>query len=533
MDMSKKSRFWSGLMSIFKREGLLLPLLSGVFIGTSYIPFPPWAYLFCFVPIWLYWAKQKTLKGVLVGGVVTSFVFTLIGFNWVAYMMHEFAHLDWPFAVAALFVFALGAHLFLPLAGMGWFLVTQRLKLTGGLSFSVMALSTALCEAYTPTLFDWDFGYSWYGAGVPLYQLAEWVGFGGLSALTILVNLPMVYAWNYRNQVLGKRLFAWVLFGFLSCNLVGLWLEHRLPAPDAHVRVLLVQGNIGNAEKVSAELGQGYQTSILAAFMKATDLGLKSSDVRPDLVVWPETAFPALLGEGLRPSEYRETLKAFLQSRQIPLITGAYGYDVETGLLTNSLFVLNPQGDIVHPHYSKTILLAFGEYIPGEDYFPVIRQWLPPIGQFARGQGPTSLLSYKDFKMGPQICYESLFSWFSRSLSDLGAQFIVNATNDSWYGWWQEPYQHMYMTLARGVEYRRPVIRATNTGVSTVSLASGQILERSPVQEVWAGQYDIPYKKQPSPTFFQRTYWLVPSSLWLSLFVLLTLGWARRKEEVK
>ena len=58
-----------------------LPVLSGVFIGTSYIPFPPWAALFCFVPLWLFWQAQTRLPAVLLGGLVTAFVFTLIGFN--------------------------------------------------------------------------------------------------------------------------------------------------------------------------------------------------------------------------------------------------------------------------------------------------------------------------------------------------------------------------------------------------------------------------------------------------------------------
>jgi len=130
--------------------------------------------------------------------------------------------------------------------------------------------------------------------------------------------------------------------------------------------------------------------------------------------------------------------------------------------------------------------------------------------------------------MGAQICYESLFPGFSRSLAELGAQFIVNVTNDSWYGTWQEPYQHMYMTLARGVEFRIPVLRVTNTGISTVSLASGEILDRSPIHEPWTGIYDVAYRKQPSATFYQKWFWLVPSVLWGTLLILLATGWIRK-----
>ena len=190
--------------------------------------------------------------------------------------------------------------------------------------------------------------------------------------------------------------------------------------------------------------------------------------------------------------------------------------------------MLDKDGQLVSPHYSKTILLAFGEYIPGEQIFPQIRDWLPATGHFAKGAGPTQLLEWKGYKMGAQICYESLFPAFSRSLAQLGAEFIVNVTNDSWYGTWQEPYQHFYMTLARGIEFRRPVLRVTNTGISSVALASGEILERSPVHEPWAGVYQIPYLKNPPITFYQTWFGLVPGLLWGSLLVLLGLAVNRR-----
>ena len=502
----------------------LLPVLSGIFIGTSYIPFPPWASLFCFVPLWLFWQHQTRLKPVLMAGFITSFVFTLIGFNWVTYLLHEFAHLDWPIAVLGMGLFAVLAHLFVPLAGLLWFLGQRRFRWAPGLSLSLMALITVLSEAYSPTLFDWNFGYSWYGAGLPLFHWAEIIGFSGLSAVTLLCNLPLLHAWRYRREVRGRQLLAAVLTGFVVLNLGGLWLKHRLPTPDAMVHTLLVQGNIGNTEKIAAELGQGYQEGILKTFMRVTDSAVKSTTQPIDFAVWPETAFPALMGDGLNANAYTEQLQEFLKARQLPLVTGSYSVDLNSSLITNSLFALNRDGDIVPPHYSKTILLAFGEYIPGEQWFPQIREWLPPTGQFARGQGPTTLLKMNGFRIGPQICYESLFPWFTRSLSDLGAQFIVNTTNDSWYGNWQEPWQHMYMTLARGVEFRRPVLRATNTGISTVGLANGDLLEQSPLYREWAGVYAVPFLKNPPVTFYQSVYWLFPALLWGTLVWLLFRG---------
>jgi apolipoprotein N-acyltransferase len=502
-----------------------LPLLSGVFIGTSYIPFPPWASLFGFVPLWIFWSQQTKLKNAFFGGVITAFVFTLIGFNWVTYTLHEFAHLPWFFAGIGMLVFGLVGHLYVPLAGVLWFWGRKKFQWTERLSLWLMALITILCEAYSLTVFDWNFGYSWYGASIPVYQWAEFIGFSGLSVATLLCNLPLYLAWQQRKQRSGKIIFAAVLTGFILLNFGGLWLKARLPEPDAKLNTLLIQASTSNSEKMAAELGEGYTQEIIRRIMALTDKALaehKGSKI--DFAMWPETAFPTLLGEEFKYKEDPVLLSQFLRDRQLTLVTGALGVDVKLRLLTNSLFLLDDQGEIVEPHYSKTILLAFGEYIPFADTFPVIKKFLPQIGQYARGPGPTVLFEWNGFKMGPQICYESLFPKFSRDLSNLGAQFIVNATNDSWYGTWQEPYQHMYMTLARGVEFRRPVLRATNTGISTVSLASGEVLEQSPMMQPWAGLYEVPYLKNPKATFYQEWFWLVPCLLWGSLVSLLAIG---------
>jgi len=507
----------------------LLPILSGVFVGTSYIPFPPWASLFCFVPLWLFWSRQDSLKNVFIGGLVTAFVFTLIGFNWITYTLHEFAHLDWPAAFIGMLFYALIAHLYVPLAGVLWFWGRWAFNWSGGLSVGLMAVIPVLCEAYSLTLFDWNFGYSWYGANIPVYQWAEVIGFSGLSAATLLCNLPLYYAWQWRKETAGKRILAAVVAGFALLNVGGLWLKARLPPPDASFNALLVQASIGNSEKMAAELGKGYSDEILRRYTSLTDEAIKAhGDAKIDFVLWPETAFPALLGEEFKFDDKPVALSQFIRDRQIPLVTGAYSVDSKLRLITNSLFVLNENGVIVPPHYSKSILLAFGEYIPGEQFLPDIRNWLPATGHFARGVGPTQLLGLNGYKMGAQICYESLFPNFSRGLAQLGAQFIVNVTNDSWYGDWQEPYQHMFMTLARGVEFRRPVLRVTNTGISTVSLASGTILEQSPVYQPWAGLYHVPYLKNPPVTFYQTYFWLVPGLLWGALLMLLAVGVKRK-----
>lgn len=500
-----------------------LPVLSGIFIGTSYIPFPPWASLFCFVPLWLFWQQQSKFGYVLLSGVLTSFIYTLIGFNWVTYTLHEFAKVDWFVSGIGMVLFALFGHVFVPVAGMLWFWSRRLVAGCPCLSFALMAVFTALAELYIPMLFKWNFGYSWYGAGLPVYQLAEIIGFTGLSMMTILANFPVLLAWRERASRRGKLGFLAILLVFAGLNGGGVWLKNRLPQPDAAVTALLVQANIGNLEKQAMEHGKGFRTEILNKYLQVTDAGLLQNP-GVDLVMWSETAFPARLGGDYNESEYALSMRAFLRSHQVALLTGAYAKDQKTGLTTNSLFAIDRQGDIVEPHYSKSILLALGEYIPGEETFPWLRTLLPAVAHFGRGPGPTVLLNMHGYAMGPQVCYESLFPEFSKGLADLGAQFFVNATNDSWYGNWQEPYQHLYMTLARGVEFRRPVLRVTNTGISTASLANGEVLGFSPMDTGWSGAYRVAYRAQPPSTFYQRHFDLMPGLLWGGLLGLLAVG---------
>ncbi|MDC9728605.1 MAG: apolipoprotein N-acyltransferase [Methyloprofundus sp.] len=514
------------------RTPWFLPVLSGFFIGTSYIPFPPWASLFGFVPLWIFWAQQTRLKPVILSAVLATFVFTMIGFNWVTYLMHEFAHLPWLAAIGAMILFALIAHLFVPLAGVLWFLGRKYQLYEGRGSIFAMGLLTALMLWLLPMLFKWNFGYSWYGSEVPLYHIAEYIGFSGLSMLTILANVPLYFAWQQRDSKRGKTLLMRVVVAFLLLNVWGLNTKAWLQVPETSFNVLLVQANIGNAQKVAAQFGRGGYADIIHQYQMLTKAGLNEhKEQKVDFVVWSETAFPTVLSPKNSDNDnyYVQKLIKSIQANKVSLITGAYAKQATTGKITNSLFTIDAEGEVQPNYYSKSILLALGEYIPWEDEFPVLRELMPMVGSFGHGNGPNELLYLNDFKIGAQICYESLFPEFSTALADLGAQFIVNVTNDSWYGTWQEPYQHKVMTLARAVEIRRPLIRSTNTGISTVVLATGEVLAESPMQEQWYGLYTVPYSKEPKPTFYQQNIYLMPFTLAGILLLLLLLGIKGRK----
>ncbi len=484
---------------------------SGIMIGTTFIPFPPWALVFCFVPLWLFWIKNShNLKAILVSGFITQFLLTLIGFNWVAHTLQEFGHLPWPAALMGLLLFCGFANLHIPLAGVFWFFLKKKLKLKDLAAIFLLPLLTGFTELTYPMIFDWHFGYTWFWAQLPGIQTAELWGTKFLSTFSIFLNSLVLFSWMYRSKttrlVLGLGTMAIL---FIIINALGAFLKSRIAKTDADINVLIVQANIGNLEKQYAEQGQGFREHIVQQFFELTHRGFEEAPEgqRPDFAIWPETAFPVRLNPAGFQSGLGSHLQRYLKKNKYALFTGSYGYAQDAGGVSNSLFLFDNNGIVQQPTYTKTTLLAFGEYIPGGSWIPQLYNWLPMVAHFSRGKGPV-IQTLNGVRYGPQICYEGLFDWFARKSAQLDAQILVNVTNDSWYGTWQEPYQHLYMTLSRAIEVRRPLIRSTNTGISTVVLADGTILTQSPVHKKWKFLYNVPYHTTaPLTLFSQWGYW--------------------------
>lgn len=498
------------------------PILTGILIGTSYIPFPPWAMFFCFVPLWKFWIEAESAKDVLLSGWISQFVLTFIGFNWVAHTIHEYGHLPWPIAGLGMLFFCSFASLNVPAAGWIWYKLFRHSS--KNVQIAALVTLTAITERLYPMIFDWHFGYTWLWIGWPAYQLADVIGFAGLSTITIAFNGLFVWGyllWRDRRPVL--RPVAIALGALVLLTAVGMLRKAQLATPDGKARVLVVQANISNNDKEYAEHGAATKRFIVEKFFDLTSRALAESSSPPDFALWPETAFPEILTDAYSSAIFVAQLRAYLQMKRLALVTGSYS--VSNRRLSNAMTVLNSSGQIVGS-YSKTHLLAFGEYLPGSTWFPRMKEWVPEIADFGRGEGPKRL-DLGTMKLGGQICYEGLFDGFSRGLAKLGAQMIVNSTNDSWYPDWNEPYQHLYMTLARAVETRRPLVRATNTGISTAVLADGSIQELSPRGQEWFHFFDVPYlQNPPEPPFLSWGFYFIPAILGLTLVALV----ARRKQ---
>jgi apolipoprotein N-acyltransferase len=353
--------------------------------------------------------------------------------------------------------------------------------------------------------------------------LADIIGFQGLSTVTLVLNGLVLWTWwLWREQRRWALAAASVVTSLVVLNLWGAWHGQTAGKSDAILKFLVVQSNISGRDKISV-------SAVINRFSSLTQQGLNVFGAA-DFIVWPEIAFPAVIDTPTLSGTYPVQLKNVIISNQTPLITGGFSRLPSNGKYTNSLFVIGSNGEWLTQPYHKTVLLAFGEYTPMEDWFPALHRWIPEMGDLARGPGPTVLDTGK-VKLGAQICYEGLLDWFSRALANRGAQILINITNDSWFGDWEEPFQHGFQTLARAVEVRLPLVRGTNTGLSTVMLAGGELMTLSPMSQPWFHLYEVPYATKPKATIFMTWgYWLFPAALMIGLFLILLGG--RRKRDL-
>ncbi|CAE79175.1 Carbon-nitrogen hydrolase: apolipoprotein N-acyltransferase [Bdellovibrio bacteriovorus HD100] len=502
-------------------------ILSGILVGTSYIPFPPWALIFCYTPLWIYVTEESSsVKKSFWAGWVTQFILTLIGFHWIAYTAHEFGQLPWAVSYLALLLFCAFMHLYIPVAVAAGTWLRLRFKLSGGQTLFTIALLHALLERTWPVIFEWHLGYTLIWSKIPMYHLADLVGFHGLSAVVLLFNAWMGYVW-LKQSFVKKALSHLSLLALTFAALVGwgFWHGKAWNKFDGETKATVVQANIGNLEKIYAEQGRAYQEVITRKFL---DLSFAAMQKYPqtDILIWPETAFPDYLDQHLLDRKHAQILISGLQPLSRPLITGAYSKDPKADekqdtSTYNALFLVDPLGNNLDKPYRKTELLAFGEYLPLSEQFPFLLKLLPFVSNFGRGHGPEVMkwdTPQGSVRWGGQICYEGLYPSFTRGLAEKGADILVNVTNDSWFGKTFEPQQHLYMTLARAIEVRRPLVRSTNTGVSTAVLANGDVLQKSPLHEEWSGQFVIKYLKNAPLTFF------VQWGHWDWIVILLVLG---------
>ncbi len=235
--------------------------------------------------------------------------------------------------------------------------------------------------------------------------------------------------------------------------------------------VALVQGNIAQDVK--------WEPAFLDKTMQIySRLTLDTAAEKPDLVVWPEAATPFYFQHE---AKYQEMVAGIMKRVGAYLLLGSPAWDQSGGeaKFFNSAFLISPEGQI-RGRYDKIHLVPYGEYVPLKQLFPFIEKMVVGIGDFSSGN-EAKTLQLPSGSFGTLICYEIIFPDLVRRFAEKGAGFLVNITNDAWFGRTAAPYQHLSMAALRAVENRRCIARAANTGVSAIIDASGRIVRQTKI----------------------------------------------------
>ncbi len=415
-----------------------------------------------------------------------GFGHNLLGLYWITEaILVEAARFWWlvPFAVpglAAVMALFIAAPAGLArLARRGW---PRVFALAGGWVLADLA------RQFIATGFPWNpWGSVWELPGLAgdvMIQPAAWIGVLGLTFLTVLLSALPALGWRWRG--VGAALLAvWIGLGFAR-------LQAPLP-PSPGLHVVLVQGNIAQGQKWDRALVM----RIFDRYLSLTRDGIAQAGSGPAVVVWPETASPFLL-------QTDAAARAAISEAtgNSPALVGAvrFGQDDRP---RNSLFAVLPggtlPGEVTGPGemsgpgemtgiYDKWHLVPFGEYQPS--WFPAPFQVVPG-GGFRPGPGPRTLHVPGLPPVGPLICYEAIFPAQVVDEADRPA-WMVNITNDAWFGNSTGPRQHLAAARMRAVEEGLPLLRAANTGISAAFDPRGHELARLGMDRAGVLVVDLP-----------------------------------------
>jgi apolipoprotein N-acyltransferase len=425
-----------------------------------------------------------------------GFGFHLVGLYWITEaILVEAARFWWliPLAVpslaAVLAVFVALAAMAARLAAPGW---RRALALAGAWTLLDMARQFVL------TGFPWNpFGsvlaLPGY-AGDVLIQPAAWIGVHGLTlAVVILAALPTL-GWRWRSAGLAMTT-AMIGVGMIR-------LSEKLPEGPA-VTVVLVQGNVAQGRKWD----RTFMLDIFHRYLRLTSDAVAAAGGGKVVVVWPETATPFAL-------QTDPAARAAItdSGAQIMSLIGAVRFGADDRP-RNSLFAMQPGGQVAGI-YDKWHLVPFGEYQP--DWLPMGVQ-LVPGGGFGRGDGPRTLHLPGVPSVGPLICYEAIFSGEIVDARDR-PDWLVNVTNDAWFGDSSGPRQHLIASRLRSVEEGLPLMRAANTGISAAFDPMGREIARLGMNV--QGSVTVRLPPSLAPTVFARFGLPVPICLSVTVFLI-------------
>jgi len=444
-------------------------VLSGLLYWLAFPGMSVWPLAFvAWVPLLVAMHRQPTRRAVLLGW-TAGLTMNVAGFFWLQRMLQTFS--GFPAPICFLFVLIVCAYQGGRIGFLGW--LYGRASARGWPAALVFAGAFAASELAYPVLFVWYYAATVHEAPV-LGQLAD---VGGpilvglvLVAANLLVAEPLLARLERRPVNIGTLasgaiavVFA-VCYGALRISAVDAAAQ---AAPEATVGV--VQANMGLMEK---------RTAFDEGLRRHLRLSEELRERGADFVVWSETSAM----RPVREESYGPELGFAARRIGLSAVFGAVIVkpvpDARDYVLYNSAVASDAQGT-VGSRYDKEVLLAFGEYLPFGETFPILYKWSPNSGHFSPGKSLDPLLVEARGEKHPVtalICYEDILPGFTNdAVRHADPELIVNLTNDAWFGPTEE-WEHVALSQMRAIEHRRYFVRGTNSGVSAVVDPVGRLV---------------------------------------------------------
>lgn len=467
-------------MSIFKKENAIA-LLAGVscvagFAPLGFFPVP----VVALAALFILWGRADTTRAAVYLGFSFGLGLFSAGVAWIYVALHDFGGMPIMLAAPATLLFAAFLSLFTALAGY------LQARVNAGKSgympaVLVMPAVWVLIEWLRGMIFT---GFPWLTLGYahsdsPLAGYAPLLGVYGVSLIAAIAAGLLALIWRVRFTRHGKFAFAvlaalWA--GGESLRHVAWTQSHGAP-----FSVTLIQGNIGQDVKFEADTLDNtldtYRRQVLQNPARLT--------------VLPETALPMMRDEV--PQGLLDQLREHARRNDGDVLVGLFERD--RGGYYNSVIALGASEDGFAPdeqHYRKHHLVIFGEFIPLRPIFGwLINEVLHiPMGDLARGDIRQAPLSVAGQRVAVNICYEDVFG--EEIIAALPeATLLVNVTNDGWYGHSFAADQHNQMSQFRALETGRMMLRATNTGVTSIIGTGGRVLQRLPQHQAGVLQAQV------------------------------------------
>ena len=448
----------------FRHDTLVRLLVCAVTGACASLCFEPYglgflAY-FIFIPFILFSGVVDGKGRYLLNSFIFGFSYFMGTLYWIALLDREQILMPWlrlPAAVAA----SLYLSVFILFAGF----LARRL-IVAGLPYQVALPVVWGGVEYLRSLgalgFPWgSIAYSQTPYASVIQQAAV-IGTYGMSAWIVLVNALIVWTATSRRRAALAALIVVVAVPFAAGKVVLMRADWR-EGP----RATLVQPNIGGQVKWD----NAFRDSTMRILSEMT---LEAPESR--MIVWPETAVPFFV---------RHQRSSMARIENLARATGSYILfglpDLERGpeatSYYNSAMLLSPAGED-RGIYRKIHLVPFGEMIPYEDRFDFLKSVNFGEGDFSPGRDYT-VMRVDDAPFGVAVCFESIFPELTREFARRGARFIVNITNDEWFGPSLGPHQHAQMAIMRTVECRVGMLRCANTGISMVIDPYGRPIKKT------------------------------------------------------